>query len=887
MDKAALFLLVVFTQVALAQDMSVKFNALTYEEGLSSHQNVHFVYHDTYGLVWVSAVGGVNCFSGSHNRIYVADPQDSTTLAYTISASSQFQEDESGDLWFPNAFALMQYDRSEDNFRRHNIEQPSGKAIRNEYYWSHLDTLTDLLYLCADRRVYVAHKDSIAKAQPLMDTNVSSESKMGTGENGELFLLENWSGSDYFIVDHLKGRTVLSSRKVKTPDGAFVNTTLFVSESLVYVGTETGVRTYNIAANKWGRFLSIPERVGGENDVRSLALLDEHQLLVATSERGIYIVDRPALEVVGKVRPHAASEDQIFEPNIYNIFIDEDHDLWVTTKSAGVLYGSLRKQKFATYLECPEGAEHILETQDGSIWINSLLGIYRVRERDTTFYRLPIDGEEVEQLTFLHQDDAKDIWAGSLEWMFKYSEREDSFLIVDPRPEFCADTLDNLPGYICAFSMPDGTTFFGTNDESILAVRPGTERGKWIHTGYNGIVSLYVRDKEVFAGTTDGTLHHGVLSGDRVIPQSPVSVGAIVTTMKPYGRDTLLLGSYGGLFLLHKSPGGDLVLERQGKVPEAGAQSVETGPDGKIWTAGPAGLYAFDLATEDLTTYHLSDGMQGENYLYDASLLRSDGSLLFGGAKGVNVFDPSGVTSAIAEPEPQVVGIVIRGSRDTFNRFSGGVKNPILVKKLRLPYQLNSLSLELSALEYSEPGECKFSYRIDGNGGLISTGKLLTLNQLGEGAYDLSLYATNADGVLSAQPRRLTIIILPPWYRTWWAYVLYGLAIAGLAFAFFWIRLQGIRKAEKEQLRAAKAEARAAETETSVLRLQMNPHFIFNSLNAVNAYILKGDKLRAHEYLVQFADLIRDPATLRGKRYLARHQRTAPRGKDHLTLSVR
>ena len=834
----------------IAQDHHLKFNHLSHEQGLSSTQNNRFVYHDSKGLVWLSGSGGLNCFTGQRNRIYPVAPTDSTALMFSISASSQFQEDENGDLWFSNTLALLQYERDKDAFRRHRIIREDGTPIKNDYYWSFLDTLTDLTYICADKKLYVAHQDTIAHGRFLLDRNVSSESEMGVGTAGKRFLLGNYAGSPYFTVDEIMGRHVLRSDTIFTQDSAEVNVTLFVEETEIYIGTNRGLRVYDLQTGNWRPAQLVPGQL--PEDIRSLAIRNAGELFVATSLDGIYVYNRSQLRRTGKVKPHFEARDTVFHPAIYNIFIDRADNLWVVTISDGIFYGSLKKRKFDLLLSEKDGCEHFSEGKDGAIWVNSRFGIHRVTGEGNKFYKLPIDGEEVEVLTFIHEAKSGEVWAGSLEWLFKLDPVLDSFVEVDYLPV----EMDNFPGYISFWEKPDGEMLFGTADRAILALEPGAAKGYWIGAPFDGIVSMYATDDLFYASTTAGDVYTGELTQDSFLVHSHHELSATVTAIKPYlSSDTLLAASFGGLFTISTRDGKTKVDKVSG-VPDNGAQALEVDNAGNIWLAGPAGLYRYSPKQKALRPYQSSDGLQSQSYFYDASLTLANGLMLFGGSKGANIFDPSAIRSDIYPATPDIVEITINGDKRKYQEFSDPFyRNPSQVAALTMPYNYNNIELQLSALEYAEPGKCQFGYVLENQGGgrfvELGASPTLRLNQLGSGSYNLMIHAANADGTWSKSPKRLQININPPWYLRWWAYVLYGLIIGGVVTLILWLRTRNARRFEKQQLLIA-------ETETSVLRLQMNPHFIFNSLNSINAYIAKGEPLTAQEYLFKFADLIRD-----------------------------
>ena len=119
------------------------------------------------------------------------------------------------------------------------------------------------------------------------------------------------------------------------------------------------------------------------------------------------------------------------------------------------------------------------------------------------------------------------------------------------------------------------------------------------------------------------------------------------------------------------------------------------------------------------------------------------------------------------------------------------------------------------------------------------------------GRYVFRVKVANSDGIWAE--KAINVIINPPWWRTWWAYILFALLLGGLIYAFIQYRINKIRVHHEIALQKHKATM----LEMQALRAQMNPHFIFNSLNSINMFILDNNKLQASEYLSKFSRLVR------------------------------
>ena len=139
------------------------------------------------------------------------------------------------------------------------------------------------------------------------------------------------------------------------------------------------------------------------------------------------------------------------------------------------------------------------------------------------------------------------------------------------------------------------------------------------------------------------------------------------------------------------------------------------------------------------------------------------------------------------------------------------------------------------------------------NGYIADRDDYVAYTNIDPGTYTFRVKGTNNDGVWNEEGTSMIVIINPPWYRTWWAYTLFALAFAGFIYALFRYRMNKIRMQHEIMLQKHKA----AELEMQALRAQMNPHFIFNSLNSINRFILQNNKEQASEYLTKFSRLVR------------------------------
>jgi len=197
------------------------------------------------------------------------------------------------------------------------------------------------------------------------------------------------------------------------------------------------------------------------------------------------------------------------------------------------------------------------------------------------------------------------------------------------------------------------------------------------------------------------------------------------------------------------------------------------------------------------------------------------------------------------------------------NRVAVYVKNTILFPdfgngKIELDYDKNTIGVSFSGIEYLFPEKVQYAFRLselhsDWRYADYKSREILYSN-LSPGKYTFQLKAQMLGGNWQIKPIELIIIITPPFWQTWWFRILAGLVLVSLAFFFIRWRIALVRKKEQQK---SLHEKELLELEAKALRAQMNPHFIFNSMNSIKSLINKNENDKAANYLTTFSKLIR------------------------------
>jgi ligand-binding sensor domain-containing protein/two-component sensor histidine kinase len=268
----------------------------------------------------------------------------------------------------------------------------------------------------------------------------------------------------------------------------------------------------------------------------------------------------------------------------------------------------------------------------------------------------------------------------------------------------------------------------------------------------------------------------------------------------------------------------------------------------ELWVSTTNGLYRLDLRYKKIYRYDREDGLQENEFNRNSTFRDGEGNLIFGGINGYSIVPITTIEKNNYAPKPVFTDISV------FNKSFSTPYNLNHSPSLQLSYKENFFTLFFSMLNFSNTTKNKYEYQLEGfdknwvNGNMDN---FAHYTNVPPGTYKFRLKAKNNDTVAASDEAVLTIVITPPFWQTWW-FRLFLLSLLAYGIHYFY----QFRKKQIEEKQALKQHA--LETEMKALRAQMNPHFIFNTLNSINNYIAKEEPDMARSYLTGFAKLMRN-----------------------------
>lgn len=179
------------------------------------------------------------------------------------------------------------------------------------------------------------------------------------------------------------------------------------------------------------------------------------------------------------------------------------------------------------------------------------------------------------------------------------------------------------------------------------------------------------------------------------------------------------------------------------------------------------------------------------------------------------------------------------------------------IEHIKLPYDQNFISFKLVPLQMNNPSKNRIRWKLEGIDPDWQEKKgnhIASYTALQPGEYNLKLMAANALGRWNPKAKEVTLIITPPYWQTWW---FRGLTLLGVIFVLITLYAYRIHQVKKRERLKKTYEQALTEVEIKALRAQMNPHFIFNSLNSVKHFLISGQIKEGVSYVNKFSRLLR------------------------------
>ena len=571
-----------------------------------------------------------------------------------------------------------------------------------------------------------------------------------------------------------------------------------------------------------------------------------------------------------------AGQSELEGRAIHSIFVDKDLNIWLATNKGAVCLGNdLSHPDFNAVFFKETAVTSLMEDREGNLWVSTLgNGVFFVPSRNIYTYTTE-DGITDNKVNCITGNKKGEIWIGTDNDKVDFFEKKKWHSIDIPIAE-------NKRNHVSSVLFKDDDLWIAQND--IIAIIPDKEyTGNEKTRTYSLKAAIKCMDMNIDGSMLVGT-HLGlfIIKNDN-IALTPVR-GRITSVFVDLAGKIWLckdakLFQYDGIKQIPYYKKNDLLSTR--------TYCIRQSADSTIWIA-TQGAGMVSIKNNKVSNISIEDGLVS-NTCNSMFIDDTKKTIWVATNKGLSkivfsndrFFSISNITSVHGLPSNEVNDIYKQGDtlwlatnkgvcffaerKLEFNKIPPPVyfsdvkimeKDTIVLPNYQLSYNENNISIDYVGLAYRNVESIRYKYRmteIDSNWNYTSFSQV-QYPQLHPGEYTFTVSAMNEDGLWSKDPATLHFTIKPPFWQTWWFITSFVLLIITSISTFVYLRINSIRKREKEK---TIVNRKIAALEMTALRSQMNPHFIFNCLNSIQNFINKSDEENANLYLTKFAELLR------------------------------
>ena len=843
LKKIQLLLLIIFTLSFLnVKGQHYIFRNYSVEDGIAQSQ-VYAALQDKRGNLWFGTQGGgLTRFDGIKFKTYT---EKDGLINNTV---NHIKEDPKGNLWIATKNGLSYF---------------NGITFQNYQY-------------SGNRSLRISQID------------IDPTGKLWLATSEGLFTFQNGKFANYSNKLGLKS--------------SIINTVLVSDERTIYFGDTDGLYKISLSSNevkltdmrKQSRFMN--------NAITSLKKDKNGVLWIGTFGDGLYGYN-------GKTFYRIDLKHELYKSSVLDIFTDRDQQLWIATLNKGVLKYDPNNGTFQQFSEA-EGlsSKHIrcvIQDNAGNFWFGTSGGgvCNYLGKQFTTFNS--DSGIKGKLIYTIFRDSKNNLWIGTdkgvslnSNGLFQNYATKEGFLDIQVK----------------AITEAGGMILIGTEGKGLYTVKDsvftkiealkGThirsmitdkDSNIWIATAGNGLFRMKLGKDGVYFENfmvKDGLLSNRITSlledqqGNIWYGTEKDGAGKIDRTGKHLKKYTTSKGlSSNEIISLAEDKFGNIWLGTLGAglncITRTASESVKKFGYEKGLTSTIAYLLVFDqqgnlivgsekgldyLFIENETQikgikhYTRGDGFTGVETCRNAVFSDLDRTIWFGTINGLIKYNPANNKRNDSAPILSVTDIKLYYKSISETPYKNHIGDWNKVNKLKLPYDQNHITFDFFAVNLSNPDAVRYKWKLEGfddRWSPVSTERSILYSNLNPGDYVFLVKACNEDSVWTEVPYRVSFSIAAPFWYNWWFIVLCLISIFLIIFFFIRLRIERIKRKAKEERNKIQLEKEIVELEQKALRLQMNPHFIFNALNSIQSQIGTGNDKEARYYLAKFSRLMR------------------------------
>ena len=794
-----------------------RFDRIGIEEGLSQN-TVFCILQDRRGFLWFGTEYGLNRYDGYDFTVYQSDPRKPNSLSDSWITS--IAEDRDGFLWIGTLNGgLHRYDWKKDRFIRFQNNPNMPASLINNEVTSILEDSRGNLWIGTGEGLERYDSESGGFLHYTHDSTLE-----GSLSNSHVLSIYEdtrgvlWAGTHGGGLNRFDPALDIFVHIPPLPNGIQdlnqynIRAITEDSSGRMWLGTDGGLWSLERDTN----YSSFHPLTADQThyEIRSLFLDGDGVLWIGSKGNGLFVFDRESEELHHYVsspgNPRSLSSNAI-----ESIHQDREGTIWIGTLPGGISKLTVDNRMFVHYQNeaynpnslNDNWVRSIFEDEDGVLWIaTGTAGVNRYDPATGEWRHFIHDPQNPNSLSanfvsLIHKDRTGKFLFPTARGLDLFDPISEEFTHFrhDPTDPTSISSSDSV---WLAFEDREGRIWIGSRDGGLDRFDPHTrefthyrhipnEPNSLIH---DSVWNVYQdRYDFLWIGTTKGldrfdpetkSFTHFLPDVDDPFSLSSGFIGPIV-------EDTsgiLWIGTIGGG--LHRFDRSNEIFKRyttDDGLPSDVIMGIVPDERGVLWISTSDGLAKLDPLQETLTVYDRSDGLPFTEFNGGAAFRGKSGKMFFGGIGGFLEFEPENIRKNSHIP-PVVITAFYHGDRDVL-RETGNMD----ALRIEIQWPDNAFAFEFTTLSFTNPDLNRFAYKLEGlddvwtDSGSIRVGRY---PRLPGGTYTLRVIASNDDDVWNTEGATIEVIVIPPFWATWWFRIVAILLLASLAIGIYAMRVR-------------------------------------------------------------------------------------------------
>ena len=757
---------------------------------------INDVCQDKYGFIWIATENGLNKYDGYRFTTYYHEDGDSTTLNSNI--VTKLYCDKNGQLWIGTRMGLTRYDYASDQFVRYPFplhETPRIISILERKN-------KEFLIGTSGRGLYSLVDDSLMKIPDGYTT--------GSG---------NW----YFnkMIEDSKGRFWKCGygEEVTMKDQNGVHP-YFINQGVVVEMAESDgdiliICLHGICRYHNGQMAEADidiSALGGNDVVISSAYQTKNgNIYIGTRGDGLFVLEKGSRELV-RVECSLNGMD-LNTAKIWCIREDNLGNIWLGCQSKGLVMNPHIQPKFSSWSFSSQGYRisstitSICKGENDIIWaVVQGSGVFGFDKRGHIVSH-PVSPPSAE---FIFRDKKGCYWIGSDKALYSYDP------LTGKSQHHTSFVCDKLNGII---EIDDGRLIISTYSRGFCIYNPADHSTRSFLATQVDPVKGVLHNNWILSMMTDRKGCVWMATSAGISCYDPVK-----DNFRPYGWDNLLngmmcyslcetqngdilIGTDQGLYQYHSGDQNATRFKYDNALANKVVGTIIEANNGDLWCATSMGIWQFDQRKKQFIGHVSGNGLTTKEYINCVGLHNQDNLVYFAYNDGLIVFNPAEVTGNLPKmSDIKLTGFYIAGTPINAMTESNGqivTDGPVIeTDEYRVSYLDNGISLEFSLLDYIDPHNVIFEYRIDKGVWIQNEAgeNDIRLTHLNSGTYTIEVRALL--GGASSNSKSIVVKVTPPWYRSTWAYFLYIILFGCCMLScILWWRRRENRQLDEEKMK--------------------------------------------------------------------------------------